>query len=105
MTLHCIYPILLKFMYQTEQILILRCNNHGWQYFRVFAPFLLNNLPVCIRQTVSIVNYKKRLKTRLFVKHLGKRLLFLLLYTILISIITVYMLSFHLLCGVIFAFR
>ena len=28
-TLHCIYPILLKFMYQTEQILILRCKNHG----------------------------------------------------------------------------
>ena len=47
---------------------------------------------------------KKRLKTYLFVKHLGKRLLFLLLYTILISIITIYMLSFHLLCGVIFAF-
>ena len=48
---------------------------------------------------------KKRLKTHLFVKHLGKRLLFLLLYTILIFIITIYMLSFHLLCGVIFAFR
>ena len=62
MTLHCIYPILLKFMYQTEQILILRCNNHGWQYFRDFAPFLWNNLPVCIRQTESIVHYKKRLK-------------------------------------------
>ena len=27
--LHCIYPILLKFMYQTEQIFILRCKNHG----------------------------------------------------------------------------
>ena len=105
MTLYCIYPILLKFMYQTEQILILRCNNYGWQYFRVFTPFLWNNLPVCIRQTESIVNYKKRLKTHLFVKHLGKRLLFLLLYTILIFIITIYMLSFHLLCGVIFPFR
>ena len=57
MTLHCIYPILLKFMYQTERILIVRCNNHGWQYFRGFAPFLWNNLPV--RQTGSIVNYKK----------------------------------------------
>ena len=94
MTLHCIYPILLKFMYQTERILIVRCNNHGWQYFRGFAPFLWNNLP--FRQTGSIVNYKKkRLKTHLFVKHLGKRLLFLLLYTVLISIITMYMLSFH----------
>ena len=59
MTLNCVYPILLKFMYQTEQILILRCNNHGWQYFRVFAPFLWNNLPVFIRQTESFVNYKK----------------------------------------------
>ena len=94
MTLHCIYPILLKFMYQTEQILILKCNNHGWQYFRVFAPFLLINLPACIRQTVFIVNYKKRLKYHLSVKHLGKRLLCLLLYTILISIITIHMLSF-----------
>ena len=103
MALYCIYPILLKFMYQTEQIFILRCNNHGWQYFRGFAPFLWKILP--IRQTESIVNYKKRLKTRLFVKHLGKRLLFLFLYTILISIITIYMISFHLLCGVIFAFR
>ena len=82
MTLHYIYPILLKFMYQTEQILILRCNNHGWQYFRVFAPSLWNNLPVCIGQTESIVNYKKRLKIHSFAKHLGKRLLFLLLYTI-----------------------
>ena len=90
MTLHCIHPILLEFMYQTEQILILRFNNHGWQYFRVFAPFLLINLPVSIRQTVFIVNYKKRLKTHLFVKHLGKRLLFLLLYTILISITTIH---------------
>ena len=64
-------------MYQTEQILILRCNNHGWQYFRVFAPFLWNNLPVCIGQTESIVNYKKRLKIHLFAKHFGKMLLFL----------------------------
>ena len=87
MTLHCIYPILLKFMYQTERILIVRCNNHGWQYFRGLAPFLWNNLP--FRQTGSIVNLKKRLKTHLFVKHLGKRLLFLLLYTVLISIITI----------------
>ena len=61
-------------------------------YILVFAPFLWNNLPVRIRQTESIVNYKKkRLKTHLFVKHLGKRLLFLLLYTILISIINIHM--------------
>ena len=62
---HCIYPVLLKFMYQTEQILNLRCNNHGWQYFTVFAPFLWNNLPVFIKQTESIANYKKCLKTYL----------------------------------------
>ena len=55
MTLHCIYPILLKFMYQREQILILRCNNHGWQCFRVyFAPFLWNNLPVCMWYSVPL---------------------------------------------------
>ena len=53
----------------------------------------------------TLLIIKKRLKTHLFVKHLGKTLLFLLLYTVLISIITIYMLSFHLLCGVIFAFR
>ena len=64
MALHCIYPILLKFMYQTEQILILRCNNHGWQYFRGFAPFLWKNLP--IRQTGSIVNYKKTFENSSF---------------------------------------
>ena len=64
MTLHCIYPILLKFMYQTERILIVRCNNHGWQYFRGFAPFLWNNLP--FRQTGSIVNYKKTFENSSF---------------------------------------
>ena len=66
MTLHSIYPILLKFMYQTEQILILRCNNYGWQYFRVFTPFLWNNLPVRIRQTESIVYYKKTFENSSF---------------------------------------
>ena len=64
MTLHCINPILLKFMYQTERILIVRCNNQGWQYFRGFAPFLLNNLP--FRQTGSIVNYKKTFENSSF---------------------------------------
>ena len=44
------------------------CKNYGWQYFRVFAPFLWNGLPVFIRQTESIANFKKCLKT-LFVRH------------------------------------
>ena len=89
MKLHCIYLILLKFIYQAEQILdplnlrstksnllILKrtdtkttCKNYGWRDFRVFAPILWNNLPVYIRQTESIANFKKRLKTYLFVKH------------------------------------
>ena len=37
--------------------------------YRVFAPFLWNDLPVFIRQTESIDNFKKRLKTYLFVRH------------------------------------
>ena len=45
------------------------CKNYGWRDFRVFAPFLWNDLPVFIRQTESIDNFKKRLKTYLFVRH------------------------------------
>ena len=45
------------------------CKNYGWRDFRVFAPFLWNDLPVFIRQTESIVNFKKRLKAHLFVRH------------------------------------
>ena len=41
----------------------------GGRDFRVFAPFLWNDLPVFIRQTESIVNLKKTLKTHLFVRH------------------------------------
>ena len=78
MKLHCIYPILLKFMYQAEKILdplksnllILKrtdtkttCKNYGWRDFRVFVPILWNNLPVLVRQTESIANFKKHLKT------------------------------------------
>ena len=45
------------------------CKNYGWRDFRVFAPFLWNDLPVFIRQTESIDNFKKRSKTHLFVRH------------------------------------
>ena len=45
------------------------CKNYGWRDFRIFAPFLWNDLPVFIRQTESIDNFKKRLKTSLFVRH------------------------------------
>ena len=83
MKLHCIYLILLNFMYQAEQILdpksnvlILKgkdtkttCKNYGWRDFRVFAPFLWNDFPAFIRQTESIDNFKKRLKTYLFIRH------------------------------------
>ena len=33
------------------------CKNYGWRDFRVFAPFLWNDLPVFIRQTESIDNF------------------------------------------------
>ena len=78
--LRCIYPILLKFMYQTEQILILRCKNHGWQYFRVFAPFYGIIYLFVLDKLNPLLIIKKRLKIHLFVKHLVKRLLFLLLF-------------------------
>ena len=38
------------------------CKNYGWRDFRVFAPFLWDDLPVFIRQTESIDNFKKTLK-------------------------------------------
>ena len=34
------------------------CKNYEWRDFRVFAPFLWNDLPVFIRQTESIDNLK-----------------------------------------------
>ena len=84
MKLHCIYLILLNFYVPgrtnlrstKSNVLILKrkntrtiCKNYGWRDFRVFAPFLCNDLPVFIKQTESIDTFKKRLKTYLFVKH------------------------------------
>ena len=47
------------------------CKNYGWRDFRVFPPFLWNDLPVLLEKKESIVNLKKRLKTNLFVRHLS----------------------------------
>ena len=42
------------------------CKNYGWRDFRVFAPFLWNDLPVFIRKTESIVNFLKTFKDSSF---------------------------------------
>ena len=96
---HCIYPILFiiyvpgrsNLRSTKSNLLILKrtdtkttCKNYGWRDLRVFAPFSWGNLPVFIRQTESIDNFKNRLKTHHFVNIIGRRLLFLLSSIILI---------------------